>query len=170
MPNRTAAAALPIALILTAAGCGSDDGPAPAVAPAPPAAVELSCAELAGRTVAASEIGLPTTGARVTSAQVVAPTGTGASARPEYGMVSGTIAPVDPVAPNIRFDVAMPTAWNGKVLMLGGGGLDGTVPNVVGNVSAGPTDQPLPIARGYAVFGSDSGHQAGPLASLDGAF
>jgi feruloyl esterase len=54
--------------------------------------------------------------------------------------------------------------------MYGGGGFDGSIPNVVGNVSNGATDQPLPVARGYAVFASDSGHQAGARGSLDGTF
>lgn len=166
MVHSAALAAFPIALILATAACGGSSGP-----PAPePQATPLSCAEMEGKTVAADKIGLPTTGARVTSAKIVAASGTGAAARPEHCLVAGEIAPVDPAAPSIRFNVAMPTVWNAKVLMLGGGGLDGTVPNVVGNVSAGPADQPLPIARGYAVFGSDSGHQAGPLASLDASF
>ncbi|UUX95240.1 tannase/feruloyl esterase family alpha/beta hydrolase [Aquabacterium sp. J223] len=167
MPNRTAPATpslISLLLLVTACG-GSDDAPPSAVV-----AVPLSCAEMAGRTVPADQIGLPTTGARVTAAVTVAPSGSGAAARPEHCLVSGEIAPVDPTAPSIRFNLALPTVWNQKALMLGGGGLDGTVPNVVGNVSAGPTDQPLPIGRGYAVFGSDSGHQAGPLASLDASF
>jgi feruloyl esterase len=166
MFNRAAVAALPLTLILTATACGgSSDQPAPEAE-----AKALSCAEMAGKTVPADKIGLPTSGAKVTAAQVVAASGTGAASRPEHCLVSGEIAPVDPAAPSIRFNLALPTVWNTKMLMLGGGGLDGTVPNVVGNVSAGPADQPLPIARGYAVFGSDSGHQAGPLASLDASF
>jgi feruloyl esterase len=125
---------------------------------------------MATQKVPASSIGLPTNGAAVTAATVVAASGSGAAATPEHCLVTGKISPIDPSAPDIIFKVALPTSWNSKVLMLGGGGLDGTVPNVVGNVSAGPTDQPLPIGRGYAVFGSDSGHQAGPLASLDASF
>ena len=52
--------------------------------------------------------------------------------------------------------------------MFGGGGFDGTHPNVAGNVPLGPADQLLPLGRGYATFASDSGHQAGALGSLDG--
>jgi hypothetical protein len=51
--------------------------------------------------------------------------------------------------------------------MLGGGGFDGTVPNVLGNVAAGPANQPNPMGRGYAVFGSNSGHEG---ASNQGSF
>jgi hypothetical protein len=106
----------------------------------------------------------------VTSATVVPATGTGVALRPEHCLVSGEIAPVDPTAPNIRFNLALPTTWNTKALMFGGGGLNGSIPSVVGNVSAGPADQLVPLGRGYAVFGSDSGHQANALASLDASF
>lgn len=130
----------------------------------------IACADLATMVIAADRISLPTSGARVTESRLVAASGTGAALRPEHCLVSGAIAPVDPTAPSIMFRLALPAAWNGKALMLGGGGLDGLIPDVTGNISAGPIDRPLPIARGYAVFGSDSGHQAGPLASLDAAF
>ena len=128
------------------------------------------CAQLSGMSIPASAIGLPTSGATVVSATVVPRSEASGSALPEYCIVSGRIAPVDSSAPDIRFSLALPTQWNAKALMLGGGGLDGSVPNVAGNVSAGPKDRPVPLARGYATFGSDSGHQAGALDSLDGAF
>lgn len=145
-----------IASLLTA--CGGDDGsPAPAPAPAPvpapvpappPVAVApLTCQQLAGSTIPASAIGLPTRGASVTSATVVAAAGTGAAALPEYCRVVATIASVDPAATNIVFNVALPTTWNSKVVMFGGGGFDGSVPNVAGNVPNGPTDQLTPLGR-----------------------
>jgi len=59
--------------------------------------------------------------------------------------------------------IALPDAWNQKAMMFGGGGYNGTIPNVAGNVPAGPVDQPTPLGRGYAVFGSDSGHVANPV-------
>lgn len=58
--------------------------------------------------------------------------------------------------------LVLPEQWNRKAMMFGGGGYNGTVPNVAGNVPAGPLDQPTPLGRGYAVFGSDSGHVADP--------
>jgi len=136
---------------------------------APPAA-PTPCADLAGMTIPASAIGLPTSGATVTSAAVVAAAGTGAAAIAEHCLVNARILPVDAAAPAILFRVVLPARWNRKALMFGGGGFDGTIPNVAGNVPAGPTDQPLPVSRGYAVFASDSGHQAGPRGSLDGSF
>jgi Tannase and feruloyl esterase len=114
--------------------------------------------------IPSSAIGLPTTGGSVTSAAVVAATGTVA----EHCLVNAAIFPVDPSAPNILFRVALPTSWNQKALMYGGGGFDGSIPSVVANVPSGAGT--LPVTRGYAVFASDSGHQAGPLGSLDGSF
>ena len=137
---------------------------------APMAAAETLCADLTGMAIPAGAIGLPTTGAAVTSATVVPAAGTGAAFVAEYCRVSGRISPVDPTAPNILFRVALPTSWNQKALMYGGGGFDGSIPNVAGNVPAGATDKALPVTRGYAVFASDSGHQAGASGSLDGTF
>ncbi|HTP74785.1 MAG TPA: tannase/feruloyl esterase family alpha/beta hydrolase, partial [Burkholderiaceae bacterium] len=89
-------------------------------------------------TIPASSIDLPTSGASVTSAAIVAASGTGTSAIPEYCLVNGRISPVDPTAPNILFRLALPTNWNSKVVMFGGGGFSGTIPNVAGNLPAGP--------------------------------
>ena len=156
------------AAILTACG-GGDDAPA-APAPAPPAAAALTCTQLPGTNIPASSITLPTTGGSVTTAVVVAASGTGAAAIPEYCLVNASISPVDSAAPKILFRLALPTVWNSKVVMFGGGGFDGTIPNVAGNVPAGPTGQLTPLGRGYATFASDSGHQAGAAGSLDGSF
>lgn len=158
--HRVAALALPALAALAILGCA-------AVQPAPAA---RSCAAMGTLAVAAGDVALPTSGARVVAAAEVAASGVGAALRPAHCLVSGEIAPVDPAAPPIRFNLALPVDWNGKALMLGGGGLNGSIPNVVGNVSAGPVDKPLPLARGYAVFGSDSGHQANALGSLDASF
>jgi hypothetical protein len=130
----------------------------------------LSCGQLADTKIPASSIGLPTSGAVVTSASVVAAAGTGPTAIGEYCLVNGKISPVDPSAPDILFRLALPTRWNSKILMFGGGGFNGTIPNVAGNVPVGPADQLLPLGRGYATFASDSGHQANSLGSLDNRF
>jgi feruloyl esterase len=116
--------------------------------------------------VPASSIGLPTTGAVVTAATVMPASGAGAQATGEYCLVAGAIHPVDPAAPNIEFNLALPTAWNSKIMMLGGGGYDGSIPDV----SSSPMISPTPLQRGYAVFASDSGHEAIAFASADGSF
>ncbi|MFD0852201.1 tannase/feruloyl esterase family alpha/beta hydrolase, partial [Actinomadura adrarensis] len=64
----------------------------------------------------------------------------------------------------------MPAEWNHKAMMFGGGGYNGTVPDIAMNVPLGRADRPTPLARGYVTFASDSGHQAGPTGSLDGSF
>ena len=139
-------------------------------APMAAAQPSVSCADLNGLAIPASAIGLPTTGGAVISASLVPAAGAGAAFVAEYCRVSGRVSPVDPSAPNILFRVALPTSWNQKALMYGGGGFDGSIPSVTGNVPSGATDKPLPVTRGYAVFASDSGHQAGARGSLDGTF
>jgi feruloyl esterase len=157
------------ALVALIAGCdgGDDNPPAPPPPAPPPPAAQVACADLAGIAIPAAEIALPTNGGTVTAAAVVAASGSGATALPEYCAVSGTLSPVDPAAPPIKFSVALPTEWNTKAMMFGGGGFDGSIPSVTGNVPAGPADQPTPLGRGYATFGSDSGHQANAFGSQD---
>jgi len=154
------------ALLLGACG-GGDGNNAQAAAPPPP---QMTCDQMAGVTIPASAIALPTSGATVTSATVVAASGSGATAVPEHCLVAAAIAPVDSTAPKIMMKVALPTTWNAKALMMGGGGFDGSVPAITGNISNGATDQPLPVARGYATFASDSGHQANSFGSQDGTW
>ena len=151
--------ALAAGLCLQVAACGGGGDGAPQAQP-------LACTDLNGMTVAAAAIGLPTTGAVVTSTQTVAASATVG----EYCKVLGDINPVSANAPKIRFQLNLPTAWNNKALMFGGGGYNGSIATGTGNVPAGPTDKPTPLGRGYATFGSDSGHQAGPAGSRDGSF
>ena len=121
-------------------------------------------------TIVAASIGLPTTGATVTSAVLVPAAGTGVAAVADYCKVLGDINPVDSSAPKIKFQVNLPVNWNHKAMMFGGGGYNGVIATGVGNVPAGPADKPAPLARGYATFGSDSGHQANASGSRDGSF
>lgn len=136
----------------------------------PPPAAATGCGQLKGLSIPASAIGLPTGGATVVETAAVPAGGSGAAALGAYCRVIGEIAPVDPKAPKIRFQVNLPDAWNGKTLMFGGGGYNGIIATGVGNVPAGPADRAFPLGRGYATFGSDSGHQAGPAGSRDGSF
>jgi feruloyl esterase len=60
----------------------------------------------------------------------------------------------------IGFELRIPTAWSGRLLYQGGGGLDGVVRPAVGlNTSLGST-APTALARGFAVVSTDSGHQS----------
>ena len=162
--HRTAATAAFLALGAAAAQAAD---------PAEPAnsdAATAGCAALVGQAISPDIIGLPTSGGTVTSAEIVSANGEGAALVPAHCLVTGSISGHDPDAPDIRFHLGLPSDWNQKVLMMGGGGFNGSIPNIAGNVPAGPADQPLPLARGYAVFGSDSGHQANELGSQDGSF
>lgn len=165
-PLRLGAVLASVTLVLAACGGHDDDDHKPP----PTSKVPKTCAEMASLTVPATAIGLPTSGAVVTEATVVPAGGSGAQAVGEYCRVLGSIKPVDRNAPDIRFQLNLPVNWNNKIMMFGGGGYNGTIPSPQGNVPAGPTDQPTPLGRGYAVFSSDSGHQAGALGSRDGSF
>lgn len=131
------------------------------------------CTALAGLVVPAARIGLPTSGARVLSAVVVPATPAqqqGARyvhALPSHCKVTGEITPVDPQAGPIRFQLNTPLQWNQKAVQVGGGGLNGNIPANLAVVGASgspisgafPPNAPYPLAQGYAMYGSDSGHQ-----------
>ena len=128
-----------------------------------PSVHAASCAELLGAQVPEQAIGLPSHGARVISATPVAAGGSAPQTFGAHCNVTAEIRPVDPAAPNIRMRLVLPEQWNRKALMYGGGGYNGSVPNVAGNLPAGPLNRPTPLGRGYAVFASDSGHVPDPL-------
>lgn len=155
-------AVLAIASVAVAACGGNDSADA---APTP-----MACEKLAGLAIPASAIHLPTSGGSVLTATPVEASGSGAAAIAAHCLVTARIGPVDAAAPDIRLNVALPMAWNSKAMMFGGGGFNGSVPNVRGNVSNGPLDQPTPLGRGYATFASDSGHQANAYGSQDGTW
>ncbi|WP_165404091.1 tannase/feruloyl esterase family alpha/beta hydrolase [Egicoccus halophilus] len=115
-----------------------------------------ACADLAGTVIPAADIGLPTNGAQVVSAVT-----TSGGGLPEYCRVEGRIAPVDPEAPDIRFRVNLPVDYNGRAMHFGGGGYNGTVVAATGTAPSAPAGTLPPLARGYATFGSDSGHEGG---------
>ena len=125
--------------------------------------------DLATQKVAANQIGLPTTGAAVTSVET--PTVASGPQPPASVKANIAISPVDATAPAIKMGLLLPKEWNGKVVMIGGGGYNGTIPNLY-SYTAAPAGQgayPL-LDQGYAVFASDSGHQGGAAGSRDGSF
>jgi tannase/feruloyl esterase len=77
---------------------------------------------------------------------------------PAYCTVDGAMTPIDQRgnAKPINFRVLLPASWSGRAAHLGGGGMNGTIPNLLG----GPDGAML--ARELATYGSDSGHQSGP--------
>src|SRR5689334_12890764 len=110
-----------------------------ACASLPAGAAADRCAQLKDLKIPATRIGLPTTGAVVTSTTLIA----ASQWLPEYCKVMGSIKPVDAHAPSINFELDLPSAWNQKLMMFGGGGYDGVIPVTAGNVPAGPFDRPV---------------------------
>ncbi|WP_280815528.1 tannase/feruloyl esterase family alpha/beta hydrolase [Variovorax sp. TBS-050B] len=147
-------------------GNPSQDDP-PDNPPAPPVVPVLACAELAGRSLPASLIGLPTQGATVTSATPVA-AGEAGNTLGAYCRVRGTIEPVDPSSQRIHFALNLPVQWNRKTIHFGGGGFDGVLIDGTETLRFGPAGKPAPLALGYATYGDDSGHQASSI--TDGRF
>jgi hypothetical protein len=78
---------------------------------------------------------------------------------PAHCRINGSMAPVDisPTAKAINFSVVLPASWNGRAAHIGGGGMNGIVPNLVGRGPGG--NEPSLLERGFATYGSDSGHQ-----------
>lgn len=127
-----------------------------------------ACAAISGLTIPPSAIDLATTGATITSTEFVTanvrdnPNG-------EFCKVMGNIHPVTYNAPDIEFEVNLPSNWNGKSLQFGGGGFNGTVVTGLGRYVKQPSSEATPLARGYVTLGSDSGHKA-RLPGFDGSF
>lgn len=127
--------------------------------------------------IPAAAIGLPSGGAVIDSADLVAPAPLAMAqlpfgplpsylavvpATPEYCKVLGAIAPVDPKAPPIKFQINLPTEWNGSSVQFGGGGFNGVLITGLGLPPLSPADAPSPLARGFVTYGTDSGHQNAP--------
>ena len=99
-----------------------------------------------------SAIGEPVSAVTLNTPRWIAATGNA----PAHCSVDGSMAPVDrsPTAKPILFRVALPAAWTRRAAQIGGGGTNGAIPNLTGE----------PLQRGFATYGSDSGHQNPPAA------
>jgi feruloyl esterase len=118
-----------------------------------------ACSKLEGTKLAASDISLPTTGATVQAASLVLENEAG-NVNGEFCKVLGAIHPVDKNAPDINFEINLPTNWNHKSLQMGGGGFNGTLVTGLGGIPGQMSSVPMPLKQGYATFGTDSGHQS----------
>ena len=110
-----------------------------------------------------SEIPPAAIGERVSAVTLNAPTwNADANGNPAYCSIEGSMAPVDtaPTARPIRFRVVMPASWSYRAAQLGGGGMNGVVPDLLAN--PGPRTSQSLLPRGFATYGSDSGHQMAP--------
>lgn len=163
MKTRIAACGVSL-VVATLAGCGGSSSNNDSTPATPPISSAAACTALGGTKIAATSIGAPGNGATVASATLVAASSTAG----EYCQLNGTIAPVDATAPNINFEVNLPTAWNKKALQYGGGGFDGTLITGLAALDMAPAGSSTPLARGYVTFGDDSGHQSKSI--TDGSF
>lgn len=124
------------------AGCGGDNNSSAASSsPTATYTAQQVCDVLKGKTLG---------GATVGSASVIA----GKESVPTYCKV---VAKIDP---SLNFELWFPNSWNGKLYYGGGGGYNGSIPDLSGlNLGA--------LVKGYATVNSDSGHQA---SAVDASF
>ena len=153
--------------LLALVGCASHPGTLMG------ADAKAGCSALVS-SIDAEKIGLPTRGARIESASLMAPSpmavaergptpaATITPATPEYCKLLGSIGPIDPKAPPILFQINLPTTWNVRSVQYGGGGFNGVLTSGLGLLPAASYDQPAPLALGFATYGTDSGHQTAP--------
>jgi hypothetical protein len=110
-----------------------------------------------GSTIPISAIGEPVSGVTLN-----APVWTGAAgSNPAYCSVNGSLAPVDNAAnaKPINFRVVLPASWSHRAAQMGGGGMNGSIPNLLGGVDMASNSSLIQL--GFATYGSDSGHQMG---------
>jgi hypothetical protein len=111
----------------------------------PPKAPKAACADL--RALTGYELSVDTA--------VLVPAQSGA---PEFCRVEGQ------VLPEVRFEVSLPTAWNGRLYMFGNGGFAGESLAVGGRVAR----RNVAVSKGFAVAQTNTGHDGArePLASF----
>ncbi len=160
-------------LVLLLGACATMGPGAPNALMALGANPAQACPALVGA-VGAAAIGLPTQGATVDSAAMMAATPVAVAAQgptpvarispatPAFCKLTGRIMPVDATAPPILFQINLPLAWNGRSVQYGGSGFNGTVTTGLTLVASGRFDQPSPLAQGFVTYGTDSGHQNKP--------
>lgn len=139
------ASACTAAALLTACGAGEDDdSPAPAT-------FAQRCEQLIGQTVGSGRI------ASVTMLPA-------SDAQPQTCSAQGRI--VSSPTSTIKFQIELPVdlAWNHKLIHMGGGGFNGFVASA--EFAFGGNQGANVRQRGYALIGSDSGHEDPNLFSL----
>jgi hypothetical protein len=107
-------------------------------------------AERVGVAIPVSAIGEPVSAVRLSPPQWVA----GADVDSSHSSVDGSMLPIDPNGKPINFRVILPARWSRRAIQQGGGGMNGMI--TVGGRGRGRLSDP-----GVALYGSDSGHQAG---------
>ncbi len=107
---------------------------------------------------------LPASGFPVPNVVITSAVDTAASGSlPERCIVSGHVnrhaSPVDTCFYQDGFQIQLPlsAAWNGRFMMQGGGGSEGSVPTATGTI--GGSTGILEVANGYAIASQDGGHE-----------
>ena len=120
--------------------------------------VEITKAELekAGMSIPVSAIGEPVGSVKLYPPRWIEAAGENQA----YGVIEGFILPVDPNGWPINFRVLLPSKWSGRSIQQGGGGMNGSITVREGR-------NPL-LNRGFVLYGSDSGHQAGGMPGMPG--
>jgi pimeloyl-ACP methyl ester carboxylesterase len=126
-----------------------------------------ACTSLTGMAIAASDIGLPTSGAEVQAATMVAASAAN-NPNGDYCKVTGIVKPKNPSSPNLEFEVNLPAQWNRRALQMGGGGYNGTLVTGLTGFTLQPATVDNPLKQGYVTLGSDGGHKS--TAGFDGRF
>jgi hypothetical protein len=113
-----------------------------------------------GSTIPVASIGEPVAGVTLAAPRWVA----AAANAPAYCSVDGAMAPTDTSSHGrpINFRVVLPASWTSHAVQLGGGGMNGSIPNLTGGEAANL------LQRGFATYGSDSGHQLGGFGARRG--
>lgn len=122
-------------------------------------AITISKADIekAGMSIPVSDIGEPVSSVKLYPPRWIEAT----ESTPAYGVVEGSLFPVDPNGWPINFRVLLPARWTLRSAQMGGGGMNGIITVREGR-------NPL-LNKGFAIYGSDSGHQAGGMGGFGGA-
>ena len=114
-----------------------------------------------GTVIPVASIGEPVAGVTLAAPRWVAAT----ASAPPYCSVDGAMAPTDTSSHGrpINFRVILPASWSSHAVQMGGGGMNGSIPGLTGGEAAAL------LQRGFAAYGSDSGHQQGGFGPRGGA-
>ena len=87
-----------------------------------------------GSTIPTSAIGEPVAGVTLSAPRWVAATGN----VPAYCSIDGAMAPMDKSSYGrpINFRVVLPASWTGRASQMGGGGMNGIIPNLTAGEAA----------------------------------
>ena len=126
-----------------------------------------ACSTLSAQTIAAAAIGLPSGPATVAFGRAGAGSAGVRQRQRAHAGDTGVLQGAGQRGPARSEGAAASTSsstcrpqWNGKALQYGGGGFNGVLITGLAPLRDAAPGDPLPIARGYATFGTDSGHQA----------